>query len=219
MATATRTETDRPAAPESGAATGNAPEPLAVPGPMAEPPRRFRFTVEHYYRLAELGFLDEDSRVELIEGDIVEMCPIGPHHSSSVTRLATRFHRVVGDRAIIRVQDPIRLDELSEPEPDVVLTRYREDYYASGHPGPADVLLLVEVMDSSASYDRGTKLKLYARFGVAEVWLVDVNGDCVEVHRAPDSGVYTESLIRKRGQKVAPAALPDAELEVDAILG
>lgn len=205
MATATRTET--------------MPEVIPVPGPDAEPPRRFRFTVDQYYRLAEVGFLNEDSRVELIEGDIVEMCPIGRRHSSVSKRLNVGFTRRIGDRAIPSVQDPLRLDDLTEPQPDFMLLRPRDDFYASGHPGPADVLLLVEVMDSSASYDRGTKLGLYARFGVAEVWLVDINGDRVEVYRALNGGTYTEISIRSRGQKVAPAALPDAELEVDAILG
>ncbi|WP_145267692.1 Uma2 family endonuclease [Tautonia plasticadhaerens] len=192
-----------------------------IPSPPApEPPAgRVRFTVSDYYRMAEAGILDEDSRVELIDGDLIAMCPIGPRHSAEVNRLTALLSARLAGRAIVSVQNPIRLDDHSEPEPDLMLVRPREDYYASAHPGPADALLLIEVMDSSAAYDRGTKLGLYARFGVAEVWLIDLDEYRVEVHLAPVDGIYTQRLIRGRGQAVAPAAFPDVELDVDAILG
>lgn len=207
MATATRTRS-----------IDHANEP-AGDSPDSVSPSRVRFTVEDVHRLAELGFLREDSRIELIDGDLIAMCPIGSRHASGVERLAFLFASRLGGRAMVRHQNPIRLDEHSEPEPDLMLVRPREDFYASAHPAPADVLLLIEVMDSSADYDRGTKLGLYARFGVPEVWLIDLNEARVEQHRVPDKGTYTERLIRSRGQSVSPAALPDVELTVDEILG
>jgi Uma2 family endonuclease len=169
--------------------------------------------------MLEAGILQEDSRVELIDGDLIAMCPIGPRHADEIDRLVELLvPRLVG-RAILRVQNPVRLGDHSEPQPDLMVVNRRENGYASAHPGPADVLLLIEVMDSSADYDRGTKLGLYARFSIVEVWLIDLNEDRVELHRAPLDGTYTDRLIRGRGTSISPAALPDLILDVDAILG
>ena len=182
-------------------------------------PGRVRFTVDDYYRMAEAGIFDEDSRVELIDGDVIAMSPLGPPHAGEVNRLNALFQGRIEGRAIVTIQNPVRLNSRSEPQPDLALVRPRDDYYRTAHPEPADVLLLIEVMDSSASYDRGTKLGLYARAGIVEVWLIDLNGDRVEIYREPNGGRYAETLIREHGQTIVPSALPDLALDVDDILG
>ena len=149
---------------------------------MALPLTRRRFTVSEYYRMAESGILTEDDRVELIHGEIVEMAPIGRRHAAGVDRVADLFFHRFADGAIIRVQNPVRLDEYSEPEPDVALLRRCADYYEAGHPTPADVLLLVEIADTSTAADRQVKIPLYARSGIPEVWLVGLNEDTIGVY-------------------------------------
>lgn len=153
-------------------------------------PQRHKLTVTDYYRLATAGSLTEDDRVELIDGDIIDMTPIGSLHASIVDDLARLLQLAVGEAARVRVQGPVRLGEFSEPEPDIVLLRPREDSYRSSHPGPADVLLIVEVADSSLVYDRDTKVPLYARHGIAEVWLVDAVNRRLVIHREPGPGRY-----------------------------
>ena len=181
-------------------------------------PRR-RFNVEDYYRMAEAGILGEDDRVELIEGEIVEMPPIGPAHGGGVTYLTNTFARLVGDEAILSVQNPVRLSDLSEPVPDVCLLRPRADFYRGSHPGPEDVLLLIEVADTTATFDRRVKLPLYARAGIREYWIVDIGTGIVEIHRGPRPEGYAERSELRPGEHVAPAALPDAPLSVGDILG
>lgn len=178
-----------------------------------------RFSVEDYHRMAEAGILSKDAHVELIEGEIVAMSPLGARHLACVDRLTALLVPGVGPRAIVRVQGSIRLGDRSEPEPDLVLLRPRQDFYATIPATAGDVLTLIEVMDSSATYDRVIKLGLYARAGVAEVWLVDLNKEWIEVHRRPISGVHTEIQIRPRGESVSPEAFPDLVLAVDSILG
>src|SRR5207247_3212709 len=159
-----------------------APLPPSPEGPdtMGMPLAHRRFTVDEYYRMAETGILAEDDRVELLDGEIVEMSPIGPRHAATVTRLDHLFNRLVGDRAIVRAQNPVRLDGYSEPEPDIALVTPRADFYRAEHPTPRDILLIVEVADTSLRYDRHTKLPGYARAGVPEAWLVDLTADRVE---------------------------------------
>ena len=130
------------------------------------------FTIEDYYRMAETGILRRDDRVELIRGEIVRMSPVGSLHAACVKRTAAEFFGIVGTDAIVSVQDPIRLAaQNSEPEPDISLLRPKRDYYASAHPTPADVLLVVEVSDSSLDYDRAVKLQLYAEAGIPKYGL------------------------------------------------
>jgi Uma2 family endonuclease len=181
-------------------------------------PRR-RFTVEDYYRMGEAGILGEDDRVELIEGEIVEMPPIGSPHGGGVNRLIHLFTGLLGDRAVVSAQNPVRLSDISEPVPDITLLRSRADFYAGSHPRPGDVLLLVEVADTSGAFDRRVKAPLYARAGIPEYWIVDLPRGLLEIHRDPSPDGY---LVRRElhpGDRVAPAALPDAELEVRDILG
>lgn len=168
--------------------------------------------------MAQAGILTEDDRVELIEGEIVEMTPIGSRHAAGVARLTALFSRIQ-DRGIVWVQNPIRLAEHSEPQPDVAVLRPRADFYAEAHPGPEDVLLLVEVVETSADYAREIKLPLYARSGIPEVWLVDASGGSIEVYRDPGPQGYREVHRAGRGERVAPGAFPDLDVAADAVLG
>ncbi len=177
----------------------------------------WRFTVEDYHRMAEVGILGEDDRVELIEGELVMSSPISSRHAACVKRLNALFSTALQGRAIVGVQDPLRLGEHSEPEPDLMLLRPRADFYRDAHPGPEDVYLVVEVSETSLAYDREVKLPLYARFGVPEVWLVNLVEDRLEVYRAPRSGSYTHKAVYTQG-RVAPQAFPDLDLDVAAIL-
>ena len=177
------------------------------------------FTVEEYHRMAQAGILGEDDRVELIEGEIVEMTPIGSKHASTVNRINRLFFERLGGRAIISVQNPIRLGEYSEPQPDVSLLRPREDFYASSHPGPEDVLLLVEVSETSAEYDREVKLPLYARFGIPEVWLVNPEGKAIEVYRDPSPESYREVQTLGYDALLSLNSFPDLKLPAKEILG
>ena len=175
---------------------------------------RRHFTVSEYHRMATAGIFTEDDRVELIGGEIIEMAPIGVRHAACVAKLAEVFSRYLQSAAIIWVQNPVRLDERSEPEPDIALLRRREDFYSQSAPTPNDVFLIVEVSDSSAEYDRKVKVPLYARAQVTEVWLVDLVEESVEVYAQPFGGGYLKFENLKRGDTLAPQAFPDLHLEV-----
>ncbi|MBM2812424.1 MAG: hypothetical protein HW416_3183 [Chloroflexi bacterium] len=186
---------------------------------MAVERARRLFTVADYYRMAETGILAEDDRVELIEGEIVEMPPIGDRHASCVGRTTDLFFRLFGNLARVWVQNPVRLSNRSEPVPDLMLLQPRPDFYVSGHPKASDVLLLVEVSDSSEAYDRRVKLPLYAREGVPEVWIVDLGRSVVRVHREPSPTGYALVATHRRGERIAPAAFPDIVIKIEEILG
>lgn len=177
------------------------------------------FSVDEYYRMAEAGILREDDRVELIEGEIVEMSPIGSRHASCVRRLNELLFRDIGQAAIISVQSPIRIDDYSEPEPDVAVLKRREDFYAEGHPTASDVLLLIEVADTSVEYDRNIKLPLYAKAGISEVWLVNLPQETIEIYRQPLDKTYREVRLVKRGESLEAEALSNLMLEAENILG
>ncbi|MCL6615412.1 MAG: Uma2 family endonuclease [Firmicutes bacterium] len=186
---------------------------------MAVRVARHRFTVEEYHKMAQAGVLAEDDRVELIEGEVIEMTPIGSRHAGAVRRLMDAFIPLQLERkAIISVQDPIRLGTDSEPQPDLALLTPRPDFYSSGHPGPAEVLLLVEVAETSAGYDREIKLPLYARFGIPEVWLVDLEEEAIEIHRRPSAQGYQEVKVQGRGQTISPGAFPELAINMEEIL-
>jgi Uma2 family endonuclease len=154
-------------------------------------PTRHRLDVGAYYKMAEAGILAPNDRVELIDGEIFDMVPIGSAHTGKTNRLNWLFARAAADgHVLVSVQSPLRLDVHNEPEPDLLLLKPRADHYQSRHPNAADVLLLVEVSETSLAYDRGTKLALYARFGVPEVWIVDLIGAAVEVYREPAGDAY-----------------------------
>ena len=177
------------------------------------------FNVDEYYRMIDAGILSEDDRVELIEGEVIKMSPIGKLHAACVKRLNELFVFLVGRTAIVSVQDPIRLSDFSEPQPDLALLKRRDDFYSSGHPTPDDVLLVVEVADSSVQYDRVIKMPLYARSGIPEAWLVDVARDLVEVYARPVNGQYQDFLEARRGETLTLSSLPNLAISVDDILG
>lgn len=162
---------------------------------------RVRFTVEDYYRMAEAGILSAEDRVELIEGEVREMAPIGPLHAGIVNRLAALLHQRMGEE-VIGVQNPVRLDEHNEPQPDVSVLRSREDYYTRSHPSPQDVLLLVEVADRTLDYDPGEKLPLYALAGIPEVWVVDVRQRVIEVCCEPQAAGYAHRGRFAQGERL-----------------
>jgi Uma2 family endonuclease len=176
------------------------------------------FTVAEYHRMAEAGILSEDDRVELLEGEVVTMSPIGSRHAACVARL-TALLSGTGRQAILWVQNPIRLGEHSEPQPDVALLKPRPDFYAASHPGPEDVLLVVEVAETSAATDREVKVPLYARSGIPEVWLVDLAEDQVEVFRKPSAQGYQDLQVLRRGDSLAPLLFPYLLLPVDTVVG
>ncbi len=185
---------------------------------MALDLKRRRFTVAEYHQMAEASILREDDRVELVDGETIEMTPIGPRHAGHVNRLAGLFYHACSDLAIPAVQNPVRLGERSEPRPDLALLRRKPDYYASGHPTPADVLLLVEVAETSADPDRRAKMPLYARSGVQEAWLVDLQQETATVYRHPFAGGYRTARVLRRGGQVSPIAFPDRAISVADIL-
>ena len=168
--------------------------------------------------MADAGILHEDDRVELIEGEIVLMTPIGRHHAACVAELTRLLVPAIGQRALLWPQNPITLPNESEPQPDIVLLRPRADRYLQDDAHPDDVLLLVEVADTSQRYDRLVKLPLYGRAGVPEVWIVDLPGEVIEVCRRPTPTGYAYVERIGRGGVVAPAAFPDIVLSIDAIL-
>jgi len=177
-----------------------------------------RFTADDYQRMGQAGILSEDDRVELIDGEVVAMTPIGPRHNAAVNRANRAMVTAVGDTAIVQVQGSVRLGLYHEPQPDLVLLRPQADYYASRLPGPSDILLVVEVAESSIDYDREVKARLYAESGVREYWLVDLNDNLVFSHSTPEGGTYRTLRRYRRGQSLAPEALPDCVIAVDALL-
>lgn len=179
---------------------------------------RKRFTVVEYQQMADTGILSEDDRLELLEGEIVKMAALGPQHAACVDRLTQRLPLLVQGRAIVRVQNPIRIAEHSQPQPDVTLLQPRDDFYAGGHPEPEDVLLLIEVSESSLAYDRDVKLPLYAAAGIVEVWLVALQLQVVEVYRAPSENGYGEKRTMRRGDTLSPLHLPDVVLRVNEMI-
>jgi Uma2 family endonuclease len=188
---------------------------------LIDPPEllhRHRLTVDQYHRMVEVGVLAADARVELIDGEIVDMAPIGSRHGSTVKRLNRLFSARVGERAIVAVHDPLRLDALNEPEPDLMLLAPRADFYASAHPAAADVLLLVEVSDTTARYDRQVKLGLYAQHGIPEVWIVDLDHGVLRQYSGPQGDRYTEVTETARPGRLAPLLLPGMDIDASTLL-
>ena len=180
--------------------------------------KRHRFTVEQYHRMGAAGILGDD--VELIAGQILIREPIGAYHAGTVNRLNRLWTSRLGDRAVVQVQNPIELAaEDSEPQPDIALLRPRADFYAAAHPVAGDVLLLIEVADTSLRLDRRLKLPLYARARILEAWVVDLNAGRIEVHREPAAAGYRDVRVLTRGDVVAPLAFPDLAIALVDVLG
>ena len=179
---------------------------------------RHRFNTEEYYRMAETGVLRPEARVELLDGEILDMSPIGPFHGGVVNYLNSSLSAFALGRWILAVQNPVRLDEYSEPEPDLALLKPVDDFYRTRHPGPEDVFLLIEVADTTVEKDRTVKLRLYGGAGIPEVWIVDLQELALEVYREPHLTGYSSVTVLRPGQQASPAAFPDVAVDLAALL-
>ena len=191
---------------------------VAVAAPPIARFERFRLSRDRYHQMIENGVIGEDDRIELIEGELVTMSPIGAEHSGLVKKLTELLFGRLNKRALISVQDPIQLDDFSEPEPDLALLQPRADYYMRSLPRPADVLLVIEVADSGLAYDRTVKMPLYAQAGIAEAWIVNLIDRWIEVYRDPSPAGYTTMLKILPGRTIAPQAFADVIVGVDDLL-
>lgn len=180
-------------------------------------PKR-RFSIEEYYRLAEVGILGPEDKVELIYGEIVKMSPIGPKHAGTVNRVMQFFQKFLGEKYVISVQNPVRLSTYSEPEPDIAVLKFRSDRYMSGHPTPEDVTLVIEVSDTTFEYDSKVKLPLYAEEGIEEYWIIDLQEDRILVHTEPLGDIYQKQRIYRRGEGVINSLFP-REVLVRELIG
>jgi len=186
---------------------------------VAAPPiERYRLTSAIFHEMVEKGILNEDDRLELIEGELVTLSPIGPEHSGIVDQLAAILIKQLGDRAVVKVQGPLQLDESTEPQPDLILLEPRRDYYKHSLPRPADVALVIEVADSSLAYDRAIKMPLYAGAGIPEAWIVNLIDRWIEVYRDPSPAGYTTMLKILAGKSISPKAFDDVVVIVDELL-
>ena len=181
--------------------------------------QRWVFTADEFNRLTDAGILSEDDRVELIEGELIRMSPIGKRHGACVKRINKIASRQVGEHAIVSVQDPILLDDYSEPQPDIALLEPRDDFYEQTVPPASSVFLIIEVADTSFSYDKNVKLPLYAKAGIPEVWIDDLIGDKVETYSNPVNGKYQTSRVVRRGESLSPEKLPMIVFTADQLLG
>mgnify|MGYP003576523719 CR=1 FL=1 len=176
------------------------------------------FTVGDYHRMARTGILREDDRLELIDGEVIEMSPIGHRHFVCVGRMVTLFRRPFGDKVFVSIQGPLRLNEWTEVQPDVVLFKPRSDFYAAKIPNAADVLLVVEVSDTTLATDQKVKLPKYASAGIAEYWIADLQHDLLHVYRHLQGQAYTTILTLRPGDSVSLLSSPDVEFRVDELL-
>ncbi|MDQ6783138.1 MAG: Uma2 family endonuclease [Actinomycetota bacterium] len=186
---------------------------------IVPPPTRYAFSVEEWHRMGEAGLFDEDARVELVGGEVVKMTPIGNHHLASVNRLNRLFVVAVGERAIVSIQNPVRLDDHSEPQPDVALLHPRADDYAGATPGPGDAFLIVEVADSSLAWDRDEKAPRYGAAGVPMCWVADLNAGEVLVFSGPGPMGYRDLHRAQRGEDLVVKGLSGVAVSVEQVLG
>ena len=177
------------------------------------------FTVEEYYRMGEVGIIGPEERTELIEGEIITMSPPGNRHIGACNRANTLFTEALGRRVIVSVQNPLLLDEHNEPQPDIIVLKPIPDFYASRRATPKDASLVIDVAVSSLAFDRKVKLPHYARCGVPEVWIEDLNHDLLLVFRDPSGSEYKTSLALRKGEKVSPVAFPETVFNVGDLLG
>jgi len=177
------------------------------------------FTTDEYYRMAEVGILTPDDRVELIEGEIIRMSPIGLRHASCVNRTADLFMLKFRGKATVTVQNQARLNQYNEPQPDILLLKHREDYYASKHPAPEDTLLLLEVSDTTLGFDLNVKIPIYAATGIPEVWIADLQKNVVRVFRDPEAGQYRTVLAFNADDELSVLAFPEVIFKARDLIG
>ena len=189
------------------------------PDARTDTPRKRLFTRKEYHAMGKAGILGHHERVELLEGEIIVMSPIGNRHAFCVDRLNYEFAALnISRRTIVRVQNPAATSPTSEPEPDIMLMAYKDDRYESGHPSPQDILLLVEVADSSLRYDTNVKLRHYALSGVSETWIADLRNAQIVSHTEPSPEGYLVSRIYRLGDTISPTAFPDLQIAVSDII-
>ena len=180
---------------------------------------RKRFTVDEYHRMSDIGIFPSDKRFELIRGAILEMPTAKPSHSGRINRLTHLFTSRLGEFAIVSVQNPSSIDDHSEPAPDVSLLKPRGDFYSQVHPMPADVLLLIEISDTTLRFDTKIKALLYAEAEISEYWILNIPQNVLEVRTQPANGRYTRHEVLRHGKTVAPLEFPGVSFWVDEILG
>ncbi len=179
---------------------------------------RHKLTVSDYYRMGDAGILHEDDRIELIEGELIDMAPIGSRHAMTVNRIMRQIHNAVDEPYVISNQNPLRLSDLTEPQPDGMILKPRENEYADAHPGPEDVIVLIEVADTSLEYDKKVKVPLYARHGVREVWLINLNARQLERYTQPGETGYGQCEILDKTGTISLVGLPDVVIDLGRIL-
>ena len=182
-------------------------------------PTRYKLSVEDYHKLGKAGVLTEDARVELIEGELIEMAPIGSRHTGTVSRLHDLLYEQIRGLALVWQQNPVTLPPGSEPQPDLMLLKHRADHYVDALPIATDVLLIIEVSDTSLEYDRGEKLRIYASHGIVEYWIVDLSARRFEVYRHPSATGYASKLELGTADTVSPLALPGVKVSVASVFG
>ena len=180
---------------------------------------RRKFTIQEYHQMLDSGIIAMDERIELLKGEIIAMSPIGIKHAACVRRLNNILSQHLQGEAIIDIQNPLELDNLSEPQPDVALLKPRADFYATSHPQSKDIFLIIEVADKTVKSDREVKIPLYAENQIAEVWLVDINGESIEVYREPRNNKYQTVFCFRRGQTLSPLVFSPVNIAVKDILG
>ena len=178
---------------------------------------RHVLTVNDFHRMAEGGFFQASDRIELIEGELFDMPPIGPEHNGKTNLLTYHLSAKLNGKAIVSVQNPVVLSPDSELYPDVAVLRWREDFYAQSLATVKDVLLLIEVADTTAKSDRNKKIPLYARHGIPESWLVDLQKRQLEVYREPDVQGYRQILLPRQNEQISPALLPELVFSVSVL--
>lgn len=180
--------------------------------------QRRLFTIDEYHKMADAGIFCAEDRVELIEGEVVVMMPIGSRHAGTVNRTGDVLRESLGNRVLVSTQNPVRLPPYSEPQPDIAVLVRRADYYIASHPMPDEIYLLIEVADSSRAMDLAVKMPMYARAGIRELWIIDLTLNQIEVYRRPENGVYQERATLLRGGTLTIAAFPDISIPVTDLI-
>jgi Uma2 family endonuclease len=180
--------------------------------------QRRLLTVAEYHTMIDAGILTESDRLELLNGEIIYMSPIGSPHAAMVRRLDEILHQLLKGKALVSTQNPVAIADFSEPEPDIALLKRRADYYVDGHPQPQDIFLVIEVADSSLGTDREVKLPIYATAGIPVYWIVNLTDQQIEVYHTPDEGIYKVREIATPKDHVSLDSL-GLELAVKEVLG